>query len=73
MNISCSNSEVAKRTALTRSSMDLFFVYTSRLCQVVATAAGELSQGVADSPLLPAINILLQFIATHPESLRCFS
>lgn len=50
--------------------MDLFFVYTSRLCQVVACAAGVLSRGVADSPLLPAINLLLQWIATNPGSLR---
>lgn len=51
--------------------MDLFFIYTSRLCQVVAAAAGVLPRGVADSPLLPAINILLQWIATNPASLRC--
>ena len=53
--------------------MDLFFVYTSRLCQVVASAAGELSRGITDSPLLPAINVLLQWIATHPAFLKSVS
>jgi len=66
----CSDVSEVRRRSLRSASINLFFIYTTRLAQTVATAAADLPLGIASSPLLPAINILLQWAATNPLALR---
>lgn len=66
----CSPADAAKRADLRRASLDLIFVFTARLAKALTPVVAGMELGIASSPLLPSIHVLLQWLATHPEELR---
>ena len=69
--VACSQAELAKKRLTRRAALDIIFVYTGRLAKAVSLAGIGFGQlGIASSPLLAAINVLLQWLATHPGDLR---
>ncbi|KAK9817739.1 hypothetical protein WJX72_001469 [[Myrmecia] bisecta] len=61
-------SDIAARTELRQAALALAYMFIAKVA-MAAVAAGNNGQ-LLTSPLMPCLNILLQWLATHPDVIR---